>query len=203
MVAPMLLRRLVLAVPLLLAGCAVPSADIAPAPFRQVVDLGSSPSRGPADAPVTLVEFADYACPHCHGEEAVVAQLLSRYATSLRFVYKQLPVHSDSALASEASLAANAQGKFWPYHDALFADQAALARPDLELRAESLELDMTAFRAALDQQTYAPDVAADVAEGDALGVPGTPTFFVNGRVGVGALPYDVLAQAIDEELSHE
>jgi protein-disulfide isomerase len=176
---------------------------IAPASERVTVDIGDAPTLGPADAPVTLVEFGDFQCPYCGEEEAVLADLRQHYAGQLRLVFKQFPLsfHEYAELAAEASLAAAAQGKFWEYHDALYASQDALARADLEGYAADLGLDGAAFAKALDQGTYQARVEADVAEGDALDVPGTPTFFVNGRMGVGAIPYDALAKVIDEELA--
>lgn len=188
-------------------GCTLPDVGggaVEDASHRQVVDVGDAPAQGPASAPVTLVEFADFQCPYCGLEEPVIERLLSTYSERLRFVYKEYPlssIHRYAELAAEAALAANAQGKFWPYHDALYAHQRALTRTDLESYATSLGLDITAFRAALDQRTFQAAVEADVAQGTALGLKGTPTFFVNGRMGEGALPFDALTAAIDEELA--
>jgi protein-disulfide isomerase len=169
---------------------------------RVVIDVGDAPSRGAEDAPVTIVEFADYECPYCADEESVVLRLLAAYDGRVRLVFKQFPIpyHAYATLAAEASLAASAQGQFWAYHDALFAYQGALSRENLEAYAALLGLDLTAFNAALDEHTYADAVQADVDQGIALGVGGTPTFFVNGRKGAGALSYETLAQVVEEEL---
>ena len=170
---------------------------------RVAVEVGSAPTAGTADAAVTFVEFGDFECPYCGLEAPVVKQLVTNYGGQVLFAFKQFPLsfHPHAHLAAEASLAAHAQGQFWAYHDALYANQSALARADLDGYAQSLGLDTTAFAAALDGHTFAGDVDADKNQGIALGVPGTPTFFINGRMGSGALDYQILADAIDEELA--
>jgi protein-disulfide isomerase len=187
----------------LLAACESNDGRLWGPDQRVTVELGDAPTLGPTDAQVVVVEFGDFQCPYCGDEEPVVQRLLATYDGRVRFAYKQFPLwfHTDAFLASEAALAAHAQGAFWPYHDLLYAHQAALARADLESYAAELGLDLDAFRAALDEHTFAAAVDADVAQGTALGVPGTPCFFVNGRMGAGALDYDTLAAAIDEELA--
>lgn len=187
---------------LALTGCTITSEAFSPPSARATVEIGAAPVLGPAEAAVTLVEFADFECPYCGEEEPVLKQVLTAYEGRVRLVYKHYPLsfHEHAALAAEASLAAHAEGKFWAYHDALYADQSALARGDLESRAAALGLDMMAFGAALDQGTHAAAVAADVAQGDALGIPGTPAFFVNGRMGAGAVPYEAWVAILDEEI---
>lgn len=209
MIGSMRLRTLGLALAASsLLACSSPTPDLGAADFsaaneRVDVKVGDAPALGPADAKVTLIEFGDFQCPYCGVEEPVMRQLRTKYDGRVRFVFKQFPLsfHEYAELASEAALAANAQGKFWPYHDSLYDHQADLAREDLEAYAEDLGLDMTKLRAALDEHTYADAVAADYAEGEALGVPGTPCFFINGRVGVGAMGYESLAIVIDQELA--
>jgi protein-disulfide isomerase len=171
---------------------------------RVTIDVGNAPSQGPASAPVTVVEFGDFECPYCGQEEPVVTQMLSDYAGRIRFVFEEFPLsslHPYAELAAEAALAANAQGKFWPFHDTLYAHQSALARSDLDGYASTLGLDMTTFDAALDDGTYAGAVAADVKLGTGVGVNATPTFFVNGIAVVGAVPYSELQSVIDQELA--
>jgi protein-disulfide isomerase len=178
------------------------STDALPRPV--VVAVGDSPSQGPSSAKVTVIEFGDYECPYCGEEEPVVTQMLQDYAGRIRFVFKEFPlssIHPYAELAAEAALAANAQGKFWPYHDTLYANQSALAEGNLEDYASTLGLDTTTFDMALAQHTYAPAVAADVTEGMSVGVEGTPTFFVNGVIVVGAVPYSELTSVIDRELA--
>src|SRR5262249_25460378 len=124
-------------------------------------------------------------------------------AAAVRLVWKDspLPFHTNAQLAAEAARAAGAQGKFWPMHDLLLANQNALARTNLEGYAAELKLDVAAFRAALDDHRYAKEVAADIAEAKNFGAGGTPTFFVNGRVLRGAQPYEQFKQVIDEEIA--
>jgi protein-disulfide isomerase len=168
------------------------------------VDPGDAPSQGPATAKVVVIEFGDFECPYCGQEEPIVEQMLSDYAGRIRFVFKEFPlaaIHPYAELAAEAALAANAQGQFWPYHDTLYAHQTALARADLDTYATTLGLDLTQFDAALDQGTFASAVAADIAQGQSVGVNGTPTFFINGVAVVGAVPYSELQSVIDEELA--
>jgi protein-disulfide isomerase len=202
-----------LALGLLLVACtsgdaSLPSSGVPPIPFAfdaGGVDAGDAPSQGPASAKVLVVEFGDFECPYCGEEEPVVAQLLSDYAGRIRFVFEEFPltqIHPYAELASEAALAANAQGKFWPYHNLLYANQGALGRESLDSYAMQLGLDMTAFDAALDDHTYAAAVAAEEAYGVKLGVQGTPTFFVNGTAVVGAVPYADLSSVIDRELGN-
>lgn len=193
--------RLALALLLAVGGCGSDPVDPAP-PVRVQVEIGDAPTLGPADAPVTFVEFADYECPFCGDAKDDVDRVLRDYGDRVRFVYKQFPLayHAHAHLASQAALAAHAQGQFWAYHDTLYAHQSALGRTALESYASTLGLDLAAFRLALDERTHAAAVDADIAHGQAAGVRGTPTFFVNGRPIVGAVPYADLAEVIEEEL---
>lgn len=187
-----------------LVACApVGGGSVAGPEQRQVVEVGNAPTLGPADAQVVLVEFADYQCPFCADEQPVVTRLLENYAGQLRFAFKQFPLsyHAHAYLAAQAALAAYAQDSFWPYHNLLFSHQRALTRNDLESYAATLGLDLAAFNAAIDTGAAQAAIEADVAQGDALGIGGTPAFFVNGRLGEGALSYQVLAAAIDDELN--
>jgi protein-disulfide isomerase len=187
---------------LLALGCGAQDDRFAPPTARASIEIGDAPAMGPEDASVVIVEFADFQCPFCGDEEAVVQRVLADYEGRVRLVFKQLalPFHAHARLAAEASLAAHAQGQFWPYHDLLFRHQDALRRSDLEQYASDLGLDQELFRAALDDHTYAASVDADYAEALAFGVPGTPCFFVNGRMGMGTLDYLAFASVIDEEL---
>lgn len=143
---------------------------------------GEVPSYGPADAKVTVVEFSDFECPYCSMAANAVNELKASYGDRVRFVFRQFPLsfHQQAHLASQAALAANAQGKFWEYHDKLFANQKALGRQDLEKYAEELGLDMDAFRKALDEGTYKATVDAELELGGEVFVSGTPSVFVNG-----------------------
>src|SRR6266545_4806012 len=163
------------------------------------VDPDRDHSRGPDDAPVTLVEYGDFECPYCGRAEPVLRELLADFGDELRFVFRHLPladVHPRASLAAEAAEAAGAQGKFWEMHDLLFAHQDALAPLDLVRYAEELGLDVGRVRGELRRRAYAPRVAEDVSSADASGVSGTPTFFVNGKRHHGAYDEASLAAAV-------
>ena len=183
----------------MLAGSApTPGKPEAPkAPVK--ITIGDAPSKGPANAKVTIVTYTDFECPFC-----------SRFATNLdeaikgnpdvRIVLKQfpLPFHKNADLAAQASLAAHAQGKFWEMHDKIFANAKALTRADLEGYATETGLNMAKFKEALDKGTYAQQVKDETAEGQKIGVQGTPSWFVNGVFQSGALPPDAIKAKIAE-----
>jgi protein-disulfide isomerase len=142
-----------------------------------------APSFGPVNARVTVVAFSDFQCPFCSKAADVTRQLKAKYGEKIRFVFRNfpLPFHKNAESAAEASLAANAQGKFWEMHDKMFANQKRLDRDSLESYAKDLGLDMSKFRAALDSRDYENSVRADASLASEAVVRGTPTLFVNGR----------------------
>jgi Na+/H+ antiporter NhaA len=155
--------------------------------------------RGPADAPVTLVEYGDFECPYCGRAEPILRELLADFGDELRFVFRDLPlsdVHPRAQLAAEASEAAGAQGRYWEMHDLLFEHQDALAPRDLIGYAEELGLDVDRFRDELRRRVYARGIAEDVESADESNVAGTPTFFINGRRHHGSYDEESLAQAV-------
>ncbi len=163
----------------------------------------NAPSFGPADAKVTVVEFSDFQCPYCARAAQVARDLKKKYPTQVRFVFRQYPLsfHQNAQKASEAALAANAQGKFWAYHDKLFENQQALGLTDLKRYAADVGLNAAAVDSALESSQYAEAVKADVALGDKVYVQGTPTLFVNGkRVHEPSLAG--VSQLIDAELAN-
>jgi protein-disulfide isomerase len=172
-------------------------------PPRFKVDAANHPWSGGKDAPVTVVEFSDFQCPYCRAAETGVKQMRTKYGNRIKFVYEDFPLgfHEHAMDAARAARCAGEQDKFWPYHDALFADQSKLTAPDLKSKAAKLGLDNKKFAACFDKQT--PDVAikADQTQGASLGVSGTPTFFVNGRELTGVQSPDKFDTAIDEELA--
>lgn len=142
-----------------------------------------APSFGPADATVTIVEFSDFQCPYCTMAATAVNDIKKNYGDKVRFVFRQFPLsfHADAHLAHQASLAAHEQGKFWEYHDKLFANQKALKREDLDKYAKEVGLDMKKFKDALDTGKYKKTVDDDLALGQQVFVQGTPTMFINGE----------------------
>ncbi len=172
-------------------------------PYRVDVTGDGSPTKGAADAPVTIVEFSDFQCPYCQSVLPTLEQALAKYEGKVRLVFRQFPlysIHPQAAKAAEASLCANDQGKFWAMHDLMFAEQKSLDLPSLKEKAGRLELDQAAFDTCLDSGRHDPRVRADVQAGSAIGVSGTPAMFINGRPYSGALSFEQLAAVIDEEL---
>jgi Na+/H+ antiporter NhaA len=162
------------------------------------VDPDRDRLRGPADAPVTVVEYGDFECPYCGQAEPVVRELLAGHG-DVRYVWRHLPltdVHPNAQLAAEAAEAAAAQGAFWPMHDLLLTRQDALRTPDLVGYAEELGLDADRFRSDLHRHTGRGRIADDVDSADLSGVSGTPTFFINGRRHYGAYDIGTLSTAV-------
>jgi Na+/H+ antiporter NhaA len=155
--------------------------------------------RGPEDAPVTIVEYADFECPYCGQAEPALRELLAEFGDDLRYVYRHLPladVHPRAELAAEASEAAGKQGRFWEMHDLLFAHQDALRPPDMIGYATELGLDTTRFERELRRNEYAARIARDTESAEMSGVTGTPTFFVNGHRHHGAYDLVTLETAV-------
>jgi protein-disulfide isomerase len=171
-------------------------------PPRQQIATANSPAKGPANAPIELVEFSDFQCPFCFRAHPTVDQVLKAYGDRIRFVYRHypLPNHPNARPAAEASACAAEQGKFWPYHDRLFATQSKLSDSDLKQDAAELGLDPAKFNACVDSRKFKAEVDADLRDGEAAGVNGTPAFFINGRLINGAQPFDTFKKVIDEEL---
>jgi protein-disulfide isomerase len=167
------------------------------------IDPGDSPSRGPKNAPLTVVVFSDFQCPFCSRVEPSITQLERDYPGKVRVVWKNfaLDFHQNAKPAANAAHAAGEQGKFWEMHGKLFANQQALDRPALDKYAQELGLDMAKFRAAVDGKKYDPVVEQDMKMGASVGVTGTPATFINGRMISGALPYDTFKKIAEQELA--
>ena len=172
------------------------------APPRATVSLKDVPVRGVPTAPVTIVEYADYECPYCQQVQPTLDKLEADYKGKVAFAYKDfpLPMHSHAQKASEAALCAGAQGKYWEYHDRLFKDKQ-LEVPQLKESAAALQLDTKAFNECLESGKQAEVIKAQLGEGQALQIGGTPSFLINGRFLSGALSYEELRQAVEEELN--
>ena len=157
-------------------------------------------SAGPPAAPVTLVEYGDYECPACLNAEPMVDEVRRRLGDRVRVIFRHFPqnsVHARASAAAEAAEAAASQGKFWPFHHALFAKQAELAEVDLNHLALNAGLDVYKFGRDLGSGVYAPRVRADYDGGVRSGVDGTPTFFINGRRFAGRVTIERLLVAIE------
>ena len=177
-----------------------------PAPAASLYVRPDSHSMGPADAKVTVVEFLDPECESCRAMYPYVKQLMSEYQGRIRLVVRIMPFHPNSMFAASALEAAGEQGKYWEMLEALFANQPMWGdhhhpRPELipEI-AKQVGLDMDAFNKALSSPAHKQKVQQDEADGKALGVNGTPTFFVNGKQ-LERLGYEPLKAMIDEALA--
>jgi len=175
------------------------------APAKVQVSADDDPARGPQNAPVTMIEFADFQCPYCGRFHAQTLPLiLKEYGDRVRLVYRDFPltsIHPYAEKAAEAGECAHEQGKFWEYHDILYLNQTALDRASLGRYAQNAGLDTAQFDSCLDSGKYESEVAGDLRDGAAAGVQGTPAFFVNGRLISGAQPYSVFKSAIDAALA--
>jgi protein-disulfide isomerase len=172
-------------------------------PRTQVAATG--PSKGPDNAPITIVEFSDFECPFCSRVNPTLAQVQQNYGDKVRIVFRQFPLamHPNAQKAAEASLCAHDQGKFWQMHDLMFAQQKELGVDQLKAKASQLGLDTESFNQCLDSGEYADQVRTDMADGTAAGVSGTPAMFVNGVPISGAVPYEQVAAMIDDELDRK
>jgi protein-disulfide isomerase len=185
---------------------AAPALARQPTALPQRIDVsdGGDPAIGPADAPVTIVEFSDFQCPYCKTfRDQTLNALLEEYGDQVRFVFRDFPlnqIHPYAQKAAEAAECANEQGKYWEMHDLLFANSPNLGVDALKGFAEQLGLDTEQFNECLDSGRYADEVTADLQEGMSYGVSGTPTFFINGVRLVGAQPLANFQAIIDQEL---
>jgi protein-disulfide isomerase len=176
----------------------------APEVQRVEVNIAGAPSKGPANAPVTLVEFSDFHCPFCKQvEDTTLPQLLAKYGEQVRFVWIDYPIdslHPQARQAHEAARCANDQGKFWEYHKALYTG-GPKAGDQLKTVAQQVGLDITSFDACFSSGKHQAAVQKDVDQGKRLAITGTPTFFVNGRPLVGAQALEAFARVIDDEVA--
>src|SRR5690242_19359165 len=161
---------------------------------------------GPADAPITIVEFSDYECPYCRRWHAEVYKpLLAAYPGKIRLVYRNLPltsIHPDALAAAEAAMCAGEQDVYWKYHDKLFSSESLGNSVYLQY-AQDLGLNMDTFEACINNHKYQKAIESDSSFAIDLGISSTPTFFINGLAIVGAQPLDVFKQVIDKELKGE
>jgi len=167
-------------------------------------DLDGRPSQGPQNAPVTIVEFSDFHCPFCSRVEPTIKQLMQLYPDKIRVVWRHypLPMHAGSDQTHAASECAHEQGKFWEYHDKLFATQGS-TRDDQALIAIAKEVGANdkKFKECLTSGKYKSLIQQEMAKGNASGVQGTPTFFVNGQMLAGAQPLTSFQRAVDNALN--
>jgi protein-disulfide isomerase len=176
---------------------------VAMEPLRSKVETNGSPDRGPAGAPVTIVEFSDFQCPYCANMSSTLQQVMAKYRTQVRLVYRNFPlaqIHPNAEKAAEAGLCAGDQGHFWEMHDLMFQTRNLLKDEDLKAKAAQLKLDTDKFNSCLISGATANRVKQDMYAGAKLGLTGTPGLFINGRFVPGAVPLADITKIIDEEL---
>lgn len=169
------------------------------------VGADDDPALGPADAKLTIIQFADFECPFSREVYTTIRSLMSEFeGQSVRFVFRDMPlddIHPNARAAAHASSCASSQGKFWQMHDKMFANSDRLTPTDLRSYAGQIGLDLSAYDACLIDPATAAEVEADLRAGTAAGVRGTPTFFLNGRKVEGAIPPDIFKELIKRFLA--
>jgi protein-disulfide isomerase len=180
--------------------------ELDPSVVFRVPVTRNDPAMGPKDALVTIVEFADFQSPSCAAAGQALKKLVKAHPKDIRLVFRNfpLPTHPDAALAAEAALAVRAQKGdkgFFEYHDKVYANMRNLGRPVLERLAKEMGVDLVRFKKGLDSHTYKAQVDADRRFAEAMGVPGTPALYINGRVIMGLPAPDVLTKRLADEIA--
>ncbi|MCR4335765.1 MAG: DsbA family protein [archaeon] len=191
------------------------TGNIAPSeptvPSEPVIDMEAliddDAMEGNPDAPVTIVEFSDFQCPFCESFYTnTLGKLRENYIDTgkVRVIFRDFPLsfHPNALPAAEATECANEQGKFWEMHDKIFENQDAMSTASYKQWAADLGLNTEQFNTCYDSSKYQSEIQADFADGQAAGVSGTPTFFINGQKVVGAQPFSVFEQIIEAELAN-
>lgn len=166
------------------------------------IETEDDPFLGPAEAKVIVVEFIDFQCPFCKQVYPMVRELAAQYGNRVKFILRDFPlndIHPEAQAAAEASGCAFAQGneKFWAYHDKLYQNQASLSSTAYAALAAQVNLDEAAFATCMSSHARQEEIAVDLADGAAVGVSGTPTFFLNGYRVQGVIPKEKFAKALD------
>ena len=191
------------------APAPAPAPNRPPQPPAQLIEpavtipIDGSPAKGPEDAAVTIVEFSDFQCPYCSKAIVWIDSVLEEFPDDVRLVFKQYPLamHKQAKMAAEVSLAAHAEGKFWPMHDKLFENYRQLKRDLVPMWADQVGLKAETITKALEDGTYREAVEQDLADGNKVGVRGTPTFFVNGKRYSGPRTLEAIKPLIEAELA--
>lgn len=167
-------------------------------------ELANAPRKGPKDAPVAIVEFADFQCPHCKRAAKALKQVRDKYGDTVVHYFKHFPLnaHRQGDLAARASIAAQQQGEFWPMHDLLFEHQRSLSRNKIVSFARQLGLSISKFESALKAPSVVSQVEADKQEGEDADIQGTPAIFVNGRKHTGPNTARAISQSVELALEN-
>lgn len=173
-------------------------------PPRLAVNADDDPRRGPATAPVQIVMFSDFECQYCAQAEPVLARVRDLYGDKVAVTFRDfpLPIHPLAMTAAKAANCSIPSGKYWEFHDLLFANQSDLSREKIAAIADKLGLDRSALATCYDAPATTAEIEKDVEDGRRYGVDSTPTFFVNGRMLAGAQTFEQMTAVIDDELSH-
>lgn len=160
------------------------TVQVASVAYIYDIDIAHSPVRGPSDAPVTIVTFSDFQCPYCSALAPQLEKVLAQFPEQVKLVYKNFPlrIHRFALKAAVASMAADAQGKFWPFHDRLFANSNQLSDEKILAIAKDVGLDIEQFKKDMSTPALLAAVQKDMQQGRKLEVRGTPTVFINGRL---------------------
>ncbi len=166
------------------------------------IDVGTSPTKGPKDAAITIIEFSDFQCPYCSRANQTMEQVMKEYKGKVKLAFKNLPLpfHKEADPAARAALAAHKQGKFWEMHDALFENQRKLSSSFYTETAKKLGLDVEKFKKDMESDSVKKQVKDDMELAKKHGISGTPGFFVNGVAVKGALPFQSFKSIIDRWL---
>ena len=166
------------------------------------IPVDGSPVKGPVDARITIVEFSDFECPYCSLAVKEVYTLMAAYPNDMKLIFKQFPLsmHPNASMAAAASLAAKEQGKFWEMHDLMFANFRKISPDNILTWAKQIGLDSERFKKDFTSPKYQAVVQKDVADGEAVGVYGTPAFFINGKHYNGPVTSESLKPILDAEL---
>ncbi len=173
--------------------------------FKNPVQIpaGSSPSKGEANAKVTIIEFSDFQCPYCQRGMQTMQAVMKKYPKDVKLVFKNLPLpfHENALPSAKAALAAGKQGKFWEMHDAFFANQSKLSPEFYEEQAKTLGLNLEKFKKDMESEEIAKQIKDDQELAQKNQISGTPGFFVNGVAVRGAYPEDHFSKIIDRWLA--
>lgn len=172
-------------------------------PFFDVITK-DDPQVGPEDAPITIVEFADFMCPYCAEEALAIRGIVAKYPNEIRYIFRDFPVeelHPGSTEIHIAGECAQEQGKFWSFHDKVFQSQENLNSDTVKAFAAQVGLNINEFDECVNSNRYRGEVATDLEDGREAGVYGTPTFFVNGRKIEGAIPYQAWEELVQNVLA--
>lgn len=177
--------------------------EIMKAPVK--IDPGTSPVKGPANAPITIIEFSDFECPFCKRGASTMDQILKKYPNEVKLSFKHLPLpmHHNAKPAAKASYAASKQDKFWEFHDALFENQQKLSEEFFIKTAENLKLDVEKFKKDMNSPEAEKQIQEDMDLANKHGIQGTPGFFVNGVAVKGAYPFDYFKKIVDRFLAEK